>query len=86
MCCWAKMGEETKTQKYQSRGKGEGGTKDVSATNQSTYNRVSEARESKMPGDSSVRSLDSRVLKATRNETNQIVSVSSISHPIAHHY
>ena len=47
------------------------GTKDVSVTNQSTYNTCSEVRESKMPGGSSVRSLTLRSLKATRNRTSQ---------------
>ena len=61
-------------------------TKDVSATNESTYKNVSEARESKMPGGSSVRSLLLRNLKATRDEIDQIVRVGSISRPIAHHY
>ena len=60
--------------------------KDVSATNESTYNRISEVRESKMPGGSSVRSLKSRSLKATRDEIDQIVRVGSISCPIAHHH
>ena len=74
-----------KTQIYQARG-GREGTKDVSATNESTYKDDSEARESKMPGGSSVRSLLLRDLKATRDEIDQIVSVGSISRPIAHHY
>ena len=39
--------------------------------NQSTYNRDSKARESKMPGGSSVRSLKPRSLKATRNRNCQ---------------
>ena len=39
-----------------------------------------------MPGGSSVRPLNPRSLKATRDEIDQIVSVGSISHPIAHHY
>ena len=45
--------------------------KDVSATNQSTYNSVSEARESKMPGGSSDRSFTAISLKATRDEIDQ---------------
>ena len=65
---------------------GREGTKDVSTTNQSTYNSFNKARESKMPGGSSVRSLNLKSLKATRNEIDQIVSVGSISRPIAHHY
>ena len=60
--------------------------KDVSAINKSTYIRVTEARESKMPGGSSFRSLLLRSLKATRDEIDQIVRVGSISCPIAHHY
>ena len=42
--------------------------KGASATRESTYKNVSEARESKMPGGSSVRSLPKRFLKAARNE------------------
>ena len=61
-------------------------TKYVSATNETTYNCVSKARESKMPGSSSVRSLPERLLKAARDEIDQIVSVGSIACPIAHHY
>ena len=60
--------------------------KDVSATNESTYNRISEVRESKMPGGSSIRLLFWISLKATRDEIDQIVRVGSISCPIAHHY
>ena len=61
-------------------------TKNVSATSESTYNNVSGARESKMPGGSSVRSLELRSLKAARNEINQIFRVGSISCLIAHHH
>ena len=43
-------------------------TKDVYATSESTYNRVSKVRESKMPGSSSIRSLLRRPLKAVKNE------------------
>ena len=39
-----------------------------------------------MPGGSSVRPLNPRSLKATRDEIDQIVSVGSISRLIAHHY
>ena len=39
-----------------------------------------------MPDDSSVRSLESRSLKAKRDESDQIVRVGSISRPIAHRY
>ena len=59
-------------------------TKDVSATNESTYKNVSKARESKMPGSSSVRSLNERSLNATRDEIDQIVRVGSMSRPIVH--
>ena len=81
--CYAKANEETGPKISSSRREG---TKDVSATNQSTYKSVSEARESKMPGGSSVRSLPKRFLNATRDEIDQIVSVGSISRPIAYHY
>ena len=83
---WVKTNEETRPKYIKLDEGGREGTKDVSATNQSTYNRVSEARESKMPGGSSVSSLKSRSLKATRDEIDQIVRVGSISRPIAHHY
>ena len=52
----------------------------------STYKKVSKARESKIPGSSSVRSLSSIPLKATRDEIDQIVRAGSTSRPIAHHY
>ena len=61
-------------------------TKYVSATNETTYNCVSKARESKMPGSSSVRSLPERLLKAARDEIDQIFRVGSISRPVVHHY
>ena len=61
-------------------------TKGVSATNESTYNFASEARESKMPSGSSFRSLKRRSLKAIRDEIDQIVRVGSISCPTAHHH
>ena len=61
-------------------------TKDVSAISESTYNSVSEASESKMPGGSSVRLLSRRSLKAATDEIDQIVRVGSISRPIVHHY
>ena len=72
--CYAKANEETGPKISSSRREG---TKDVSATNKSTYKNVSEARESKMPGGSSVRSLPRRSLRATRDEIDQIVSVGS---------
>ena len=78
--------QRNKTQNIKLDKGGREGTKDVSVTNESTYNCVSKARESKMPGSSSVRSLKSISLKATRDEIDQIVSVGSISRPIAHHY
>ena len=84
--CWAKADKETRPKYIKLDEGGREGTKDVSAANQSTYNRVSEARESKMPGGSSVSSLKSRSLKATRDEIDQIVRVGSILRPIAHHY
>ena len=77
---------KNKTQNIKLEEGGREGTKDASATNESTYNDVSEARESKMPGGSSVKSLLPRPLKATRDEIDQIVRVGSISRPIAHHY
>ena len=49
------------------------GAKVISVTNKSTYNSVSKARESKIPDGSSVRSLKSRSLKATRDGIDQIV-------------
>ena len=64
----------------------EEGAKDVSTANENTYNTCSKARESKMPGGSSVRSLNPKPLKAIRDEIDQIVSVGSISRPIVHHY
>ena len=57
------------------------GTKDVSATNKSTYKNVSETRESKMPSSSSVRSLKSISLKEPRDEIDQIVRDGSILRP-----
>ena len=87
ICCWDKVNEETRPKISSSRREGwREGTKDISATNQSTYNTSSKARESKMPGGSSVRSLGPRSLKAIRDEIDQIVRVGSISRPIAHHY
>ena len=83
MSCWAKANEETRP-KYQPQRRE--GTKDVSATNENTYNSSNKVRESKMPGGSSVRLLKSISLKATRDEIDQIVRVGSISCPIAHHY
>ena len=85
MPCWTKANEETRP-KYIKLDKGGEGTKDVSAINQSTYNSSNKVRESKMPSGSSDRSLDESPLKATRDEIDQIISVGSISHPIAHHY
>ena len=61
-------------------------TKDVSVTNETTYNCDSKARESKMPGSSFVRSLSKRLLKATRDEIDQIFRVGSISRPVVYHY
>ena len=58
-------------------------TKDISATSQSTYSAVSKVRGSKTPGDSSVRLLVPRPLKATRNEIDQILRIGSISYLIA---
>ena len=84
--CWAKVNEETRPKYIKLDEGGREGTTDVSATNQSTYKSLNKARESKMPGGSSVRSLKSRSLKATRDEIDQIVSVGSISRLIAHHY
>ena len=84
--CWAKANEETRPKYIKLDQGGREGTTDASVTNQSTYKNVSEARESKIPGGSSVRSLNPRSLKATRDEIDQIVSVGSISRPIAHHY
>ena len=74
--CWAKANEETRP-KYQPQRRE--GTKDVSATNENTYNSSNKVRESKMPGGSSVRLLKSISLKATRDEIDQIVRVGSIS-------
>ena len=71
MSCWAKANEETRPQNIKLDEGGREGAKDVSATSQSTYKSVSEARESKMPGGSSVSSLLSRSLKATRNRNSQ---------------
>ena len=66
---------------------GREGVKDVSTTNKkNTYNRFNKARESKMPGGSSVRSLPVKSLKPTRNKVYQIVRIGSISYPIAHHH
>ena len=62
---WARVNEETT--KCQARGAKEG-AKNVSATDKSTYNSVSKARESKMPSGSSDRSLNLRNLKPARNE------------------
>ena len=84
MSCWAKANEEARP-RHQARG-GRAGTKDVSVNNESTYKTFSKVRESKIPGDSSVRSLRARVLKATKDEIDQIVRVSSISFIIAHHH
>ena len=84
--CWAKADKETRPKYIKLDKGGREGATDVSATNQSTYKDISEARESKMPSGSSVRSFSSRSLKATRDEIDQIVSVGSISRPIAHHY
>ena len=81
--CWAKVSEETRP-KYQAQG-GRQETKDVSATNKSTYNPVSKARESKIPGGSSVSPLKPRSLKATACQIDQIVRVGSTSHLIVHH-
>ena len=78
-----------KTQIYQARGGrewGREGTRDVSATSENTYNSSNKVRESNIPGGSSVRSLKLRSLKSKRDEIDQIVSVGSISRPIAHHY
>ena len=75
------MSEETRS-KYQGSRKER--TKDVSTTNENTHNKVSKARESKMPGGSSARPLLSRLLKATRDEIDRIVRVGSISSPTAH--
>ena len=61
-------------------------TKDVSATNESTYKFSNKVRELKIPGNSSVSSLGPRSLKAARDEIDQIVRVGSISCPIAHHH
>ena len=84
MSCWAKASEEARP-RHQAR-RGREGTEDVSANNESTYKRFSKVRESKIPGGSSVRSLKSRVLKATRDETDQIVRAGSISRRIAYHH
>ena len=45
---------------------GREGVKDVSAANKDTYNDVSKASESKMPGGSSVRSFDPIDLKVNK--------------------
>ena len=58
--------------------------KDVSAINKSTYIRVTEVRESKMPGGSPNRSLPSKALNTKRDEIDQIVRVGSISCLIAY--
>ena len=82
---WAK---KTRS-KYQARGEGEQGREQNMSPQpekKSTYKKVSKARESKMPGSSSVRSLSSIPLKATRDEIDQIVRAGSTSRPIAHHY
>ena len=82
--CWAKVNEETRP-KYQAE-QGREGPKDVSTTNETTYKNVSKAKESKMPGGSSVSSLSGRSLKATESEIHQIVRVGSISRPVVYHY
>ena len=51
-----------------------------------THKSFSKARESKIPGDSSVRSLELRILEETRDEIHQIIRVGSISRPTAHHH
>ena len=61
-------------------------TKDVSKTSQSTYKNNSKVRGLKTPGDSSVRPLPLRFLKAIRNEIDQVFRVGSISRLIAHHH
>ena len=83
---WAKAKKKKKKKKKKKiSGSKRKETKDVSATSQSTYNNVSEARESKMPGGSSVRSLMKKILKATRNEVDQVIWAGSISCLIVHH-
>ena len=86
MSCWAKANEEIRPKYIKLDEGGREGAKDVSATNKSTYNTFSKVRESNMPGGSSVSSLESSSLEATRNEIDQIVSVGSLSRLIAHHY
>ena len=76
----------TKKKKKRISGSRREETKDVSIASESTYNSVSEARESKMPAGSSVRSLLRRNLKTIRNEINQVIWLGSVSCLIAHHH
>ena len=81
--CWARVNEETRPE-YQTRGGRE--QKMSLQPTKGTYKSFSEARESKMPDGSTVRSLEERSLKPTTNQVDQIVRVDSISRPIAHHH
>ena len=83
---YTSLGQGERRNKTKVSGSRKEETKDVSATNENTYNCISEARESKMPSGSSERSFDPRSLKVTRDEVDQIVRAGSISRPIAHHY
>ena len=65
---------------------GRDGIKDASANNDSTYKKFSKVRESKIPDGRSVRALNSRSLKTTRDEIHQVFRVGSISWPIAQYY
>ena len=77
---WARMRKEENARLK------EGGNKNASTTSDSTYNPLSEASESNMPGGSSVRPLSKRILKPTRNETDQVFRAGSISCLIAYHH
>ena len=79
------LGQGERRNKIKVPGSRKEGTKDVSATNENTYNKVRKANESKMLGGSSVRPLLSRFLKATRDEIDRTVGISSITSLIAHH-
>ena len=80
---WAGVSEETRPKYQASRAREQ---KVSPQPTKNTYNRFNKARESKMPGGSSVTSLNPIVLKATRNQVDQIVRVGSISRPIAHQH
>ena len=71
--------------KKESSGYGREEIKYISANSESTYKRVNEVRESKVPSGSSVRPFTPRSLKATRSGNNQSFRVGSISRPVVHH-